>query len=169
MTLCHYAECCCAECHDLFIVMLNVIRPSVVILSVVAPRSEPNEWKWSQKNSSSKHSSLFRRDTSDEDKKGFAALNPKLKDTQSILFSRLAIKLDQQSLLDTFDQDFYPPIANWSSCSINLCKHVNKWKKPLRPLRYCCCCCWLKIDHVSLIKVCFGFTSFIHNSIYSKL
>jgi len=31
-TLCHYAECCSAEWHDLFIVMLNVI-----MLSVVAP------------------------------------------------------------------------------------------------------------------------------------
>jgi len=32
MTLCHFAECRCAVCHDLFIVKLNVI-----MLSAVAP------------------------------------------------------------------------------------------------------------------------------------
>ncbi len=40
----HYAKCCYAECHDLFIVMLNVVMlsvviPNVIILSVVAPIS----------------------------------------------------------------------------------------------------------------------------------
>ncbi len=34
-TLCHYAEYRCAECHDLFIDMLNVIMMSVIMLSVV--------------------------------------------------------------------------------------------------------------------------------------
>ncbi len=38
---CHYAEChypeCHMECHVSFIVMLNVIIPSVVKLDVVAP------------------------------------------------------------------------------------------------------------------------------------
>jgi hypothetical protein len=48
-TPCQYAECCCSECHDLFIVMMNVIVLSViilsgfmlnvVILSVVAPQT----------------------------------------------------------------------------------------------------------------------------------
>ncbi len=33
--LCHYAEFCCAECHDLFIDMLNIIILSVVMLNVV--------------------------------------------------------------------------------------------------------------------------------------
>ncbi len=33
MTLCHYAECHCSKCRDLFIVMLNV-----VMLSVGAPQ-----------------------------------------------------------------------------------------------------------------------------------
>jgi hypothetical protein len=42
MTLCHYAECRCAERRNLFIVMhsvvmLSVIMLSVVMLSVVAP------------------------------------------------------------------------------------------------------------------------------------
>ncbi len=37
MTLCNYAECRCAECHDLCIVMLNVIMPSVVMFSDLAP------------------------------------------------------------------------------------------------------------------------------------
>jgi hypothetical protein len=41
MTLCRYAVCHCAECSELFIVMLNVIMLSVmlnvVMLSVVAP------------------------------------------------------------------------------------------------------------------------------------
>jgi hypothetical protein len=36
-TLCQYAECCCAEYHDLFIEMLNVIKHSIIMLSVVAP------------------------------------------------------------------------------------------------------------------------------------
>ncbi len=35
MTLCHYAECCCAGCRDIFIDMLNVIILSVVMLSVI--------------------------------------------------------------------------------------------------------------------------------------
>jgi hypothetical protein len=30
-------ECCYAECHDFFIIMLNVVMPSVVMLNVVAP------------------------------------------------------------------------------------------------------------------------------------
>ncbi len=34
-TISHNAECLQAECRDLFIVMLNVIMPSVVILCVV--------------------------------------------------------------------------------------------------------------------------------------
>jgi hypothetical protein len=34
-TLCHYAEYHCAECRDLFIVMLNVIMLSVVMLRVI--------------------------------------------------------------------------------------------------------------------------------------
>ncbi len=34
-TLCHYTECCCAECHILFIVMLNVIMLSVIMLNVI--------------------------------------------------------------------------------------------------------------------------------------
>jgi hypothetical protein len=34
-TLCHYAECVCAQCHILFIVMLNVIMLSVIMLSVI--------------------------------------------------------------------------------------------------------------------------------------
>jgi hypothetical protein len=34
LTLCHYAECCCAECRDLFIVMLNIIMLSVFMLGV---------------------------------------------------------------------------------------------------------------------------------------
>ncbi len=47
MTLWHYVECSCAECRNLFIVMLNVIIPSVVmlnvvILSIVAPLTLPN-------------------------------------------------------------------------------------------------------------------------------
>jgi hypothetical protein len=33
--LCHYPECLCAGCRDLFIGMLNVIRLSVVRLNVV--------------------------------------------------------------------------------------------------------------------------------------
>ncbi len=36
-TICHYAECRYAECHDFFIVMLNVIIGSVIMLNVVAP------------------------------------------------------------------------------------------------------------------------------------
>jgi hypothetical protein len=36
-TLCQYAEWHCAECRNLFIVMLNVIILNVVMLSVVAP------------------------------------------------------------------------------------------------------------------------------------
>jgi hypothetical protein len=35
MKLCHYAECHCAECRDLFIGMLNVVMLSVVRLNVV--------------------------------------------------------------------------------------------------------------------------------------
>ncbi len=35
MTLCHYAEWRCAECRDLFIVMLNVIMLSVDMLNVI--------------------------------------------------------------------------------------------------------------------------------------
>ncbi len=35
MTLFNYAECCCAECRDLFIVILNVIVPSVIMLNVL--------------------------------------------------------------------------------------------------------------------------------------
>ncbi len=38
MTLCHYAECCCAGCRDLFIVMMYVVMPSVIMVSVVAPQ-----------------------------------------------------------------------------------------------------------------------------------
>jgi hypothetical protein len=34
-TLCHYAECRCAEGHVLGIVMLNVIKLSVIMLSVI--------------------------------------------------------------------------------------------------------------------------------------
>ncbi len=37
MTLCHYAECL-AQCNDLFIAVLNVIMPSVVMLSVMASK-----------------------------------------------------------------------------------------------------------------------------------
>jgi len=32
---CHYAECCYAEYHDLFLVMLKVLMLSVVMLNVV--------------------------------------------------------------------------------------------------------------------------------------
>ncbi len=35
MTLSYYAEYRCADCRDLFIVMLNVIMLSVIMLSVV--------------------------------------------------------------------------------------------------------------------------------------
>ncbi len=34
-THCHHAECCCAECRDLFFVMLSVVMVNVVMLSVV--------------------------------------------------------------------------------------------------------------------------------------
>ncbi len=33
--LSNYAECCCAECHVLFIIMLNVVMLSVIMLSAV--------------------------------------------------------------------------------------------------------------------------------------
>jgi hypothetical protein len=32
---CNYSECCCAECHVLFIVMLTVVLLSVIILSAI--------------------------------------------------------------------------------------------------------------------------------------
>ncbi len=35
MTLCHYAECDCAECRDVFIVMLSIIMSSIVMLNVI--------------------------------------------------------------------------------------------------------------------------------------
>ncbi len=35
MPLSHYAECRCAECRDFFIVMLNAIILSVVMLNIV--------------------------------------------------------------------------------------------------------------------------------------
>ncbi len=35
MSLCHYAEYRCAECRDLFTVMLNVIKLSVILLNVI--------------------------------------------------------------------------------------------------------------------------------------
>jgi hypothetical protein len=38
MTPYQYAQCRCAVCHDLFIVMLSVIMLSVVMLSAVAPK-----------------------------------------------------------------------------------------------------------------------------------
>jgi hypothetical protein len=37
MKLCHYTDCHCAKCRNLFIGMLNVIRLNVVRLNVVAP------------------------------------------------------------------------------------------------------------------------------------
>jgi len=42
MKLCHYVECHCAKCRNLFIGMLNVVKmsliiPNVVMLSVVTP------------------------------------------------------------------------------------------------------------------------------------
>jgi len=42
---CHYAECCYAEGHDLYIAMLNVVLKvgmlSVVMLNVMAPTKFP--------------------------------------------------------------------------------------------------------------------------------
>jgi hypothetical protein len=34
-TLCHYIECLCAECRNLFMAMLNAIMLSVFMLNVV--------------------------------------------------------------------------------------------------------------------------------------
>ncbi len=39
-TLCHYAVRCCAECHILFIVMLNAVMLSAIMPSVVAPKNQ---------------------------------------------------------------------------------------------------------------------------------
>jgi hypothetical protein len=40
--LCHYAERHCGECLILFIIMLNVVLLSFVVLSVVAPLQQIN-------------------------------------------------------------------------------------------------------------------------------
>jgi len=53
--LCHYAECCYAECRILFFIMMNVIKLSVIMVSGVAPwrrvELEPTSLRWRGKRS----------------------------------------------------------------------------------------------------------------------
>jgi hypothetical protein len=45
MALCCYAESHCAECRDLFIVMLSVVMLNVIMLSVVVPTKNRRSMK----------------------------------------------------------------------------------------------------------------------------